>query len=376
VKCLKYKLIIGALSLQSSLTGIGRYTYEIANLLKNDTILDTSYYYGYYSKKLIDPNFINSKPYTIKSLVLKNQKIKKIIRKLINFSSKILSPQFDLYWEPNFIPLDGVKAKKLITTVHDFSFMLYKEFHPKERIEYYEKFFFKNVIKSDFIITGSNYSKQEIIEKLDFSEDKIRVIYHGINHDVFKVHENNEVDFELPSEFILCVGSIEPRKNLKGLLKAYSLLDENLKNKYKLVLVGFSGWENKEIMTLINENKNSIFYLGFLSDEELAKVYNRASCFVFPSFYEGFGLPPLEAMACGTPVVASRASSIPEVCLDTVEYFNPNDIDEISEKISLVLNDKDLQSKMIERGLKRASEFSWQKSADEHLKLFKEVLGI
>ena len=225
------------------------------------------------------------------------------------------------------------------------------------------------------IITGSFYTKSEIMQRLDFKDDKVRVIYHGINHDVFKVYDDLELDIKLPKKYILSVGSIEPRKNLLGLLKAYNLLNDEIKAEYKLVLVGFKGWENREIMEIVNNNKDNIHYLGFVSDEELAKVYNLASLFVFASFYEGFGLPPLEAMACGTPVVCSNLTSMPEICLDAAIYCDAYDADDISKKIEIVLKDDTLKEELIKKGLKRAGEFTWKKSAEEHVKVFKEVMG-
>lgn len=370
---MKHKLLIDSISLLSSLTGIGRYTYEISKILnENDTIF-TEYYYGYYSKKLISPSN-NLKIKNFKSILVKNQLVKQIIRKILFNSSKIFAPSYDLYWQPNFIPNNGIKAKKIVTTIHDFSFILYKDFHPKERIKYLEKFFFKNILKSDIIITGSEYTKQEIIKRLNFSEDKIKVIYHGINHKLFKPNDNIKTNLKLPNKFLLSVGSIEPRKNLINLLKAYNNLDKNIQEEYKLVLVGFKGWENIEIINIINKNKNNIYYLGFVSDEELADIYNLASLFIFPSFYEGFGLPPIEAMACGTPVVSSNLTSMPEICQDAVIYCNPYEINDIGNKIMQVLNDSKLQNKLIMKGLKRASEFRWEKSANDHLAIFKEVL--
>lgn len=370
---MKPSILIDALSLLSSMTGLGRYTYEISKELKRADDFKYSYFYGYYSDKLIE---ISDAPNvkSLKSFIVKNSFLKKTVRRLLFFISSFSAKTYDLYWQPNFIPNDGIKAKKTVTTVHDFSFILHRNFHPKERIEYFEKYFFKNIVKSDMLITGSEYSKQEILERLDFKEHKIKVIYHGINHAIFKQYKDTELNFDIPKKFILSVGSIEPRKNLLGLLKAYNLLESNLKSEYKLVLVGFKGWQNSEIMQLIDKNRENINYLGFISDEELAKVYNLASCFVFPSFYEGFGLPPLEAMACGAPVVSSNLTSMPEICSDAAVYCNPYDIDDIAKKIELVLKNNTLREEMIEKGLKRALEFTWKKSADDHAKVFKEVL--
>lgn len=370
---MKLKLLVDSISLLSPLTGIGRYTYEIAKVLESKENVAVEYFYGYYSKKLIEPSS-GKKKKNLKSIIVKNSLLKKVVRKFLFFSSRIFAPSYDVYWQPNFIPNSGIKAKKIVTSVHDFSFIHHRNFHPKERIEYIEKYFFKNVIKSDLIITGSEYTKREIIERLDFTNEQVKVIYHGIDHKIFRVYEDINLKMELPKKFIFSVGSIEPRKNLLGLLKSYNELDKQIKQEYKLVLAGFKGWENSEIMELINKDKKNIHYLGFISDVELAKVYNLASCFVFPSFYEGFGLPVLEAMACATPVICSNTSSLPEVGGDAVSYCDPFDITDIKSKIELVLSDEELQQKMIQKGLERAKEFSWEKSAEEHMKVFKEVL--
>jgi glycosyltransferase involved in cell wall biosynthesis len=370
---LKPKLLVDSISLLSSLTGIGRYTYEVSKKIKEKNICETEFFYGYYSANLIEPSAAKELK-SFKSFIIKNAFLKELIREALFLISRVFSRSYDLYWQPNFVPNLGIKAKKIVTSVHDFSFILHKEYHPKERIDFLEKYFYKNIIKSDMIITGSEFSKKEILERLDFKEEQIKVIYHGIDHDLFKVYDDLTINFELPKKFIFSVGSIEPRKNLLGLLKAYNLLSSEIKKEYKLVLAGFKGWENKEIVDLINQDKENIFYLGFISDQELAKVYNLASCFLFPSFYEGFGLPVLESMACGTPVVCSDSSSIPEVGGDAVVYCNPYDINDIKDKIELVLKDTSLQQEMIKKGLERAQLFSWDKSADEHLKVFKSLL--
>ena len=370
---MKPKILIDAISLLSPLTGIGRYTYEISKYLKNQDTFDVHYFYGYHSKQLLEPSKnLNIK--NLKSILVKNSLLKKILRKILAVSSKIFSPTYDIYWQPNFIPNTGIKSKKVITTVHDFSFVLYKDFHPKERIAYFEKNFFSTIYKSDIIITGSQYSKQEILQRVDFDKEKIKVIYHGIDHNLFKIYGDLSLSFKLPHKFIFSVGSIEPRKNLIGLLNAYNLLDTKDKKEYSLVLAGFQGWENREIMELIEKNKMYIHYLGYVSDEELAKIYNLASLFVYPSFYEGFGLPPLEAMACGTPVITSNVSSLPEVGGDAVIYCDPYEINHIKEKIALVLHDKNLQKEMIAKGLNRAKEFTWEKSGEKHIEVFKKVM--
>ena len=370
---MKKKFLIDSISLLSPLTGIGRYTNEISKYIKNTNDYQLNFFYGYYSSQLIEPNKTATIK-TIKSFIIQNQFLKRIARKFIFIYSKFFKPSYELYWQPSMIPNINIKSKKVVTTVHDFSFILYRDFHPKERMKFFENNFFKNIKKSDIIITGSLFSKKEILERLDFKDEEVKVIYHGVNHKIFKIYKDTILNFDLPKKFILSVGSIEPRKNLLGLLKAYNLLDENLKDEYKLVLVGFKGWENKEFMQLINNDKKNIHYLGFISDEELAKVYNKATCFAFASFYEGFGLPILEAMACGTPVLSSNSSSMPEVGGDCVLYCNPHDVIDIKNNMEILLANKQLQKKLIEMGLKRVKNFSWEKSAIEHMKIFEELL--
>lgn len=367
------KILVDSISLLSPLTGIGRYTYEVSKQLEEDNSLLIEYFYGYYSKKLIHPS--SSKEIKgLKSFILKNPMIKKMVRKILLSYVHLFSKSYELYWQPNFIPNSGIKAKKIVTTVHDFSFILYRDFHPKERIEYFEKYFFNNLDRSDMIITGSEYTKREILKYTKFKEDKIVVIYHGIDHNLFKVYQKIELGFDLPSKFILSVGSIEPRKNLLRLLKAYQGLPLEIKDEYKLLLVGFSGWENSEIISLIKELEEYVQYLGFISDEELAQVYNLATLFVYPSLYEGFGLPVLEAMACGTAVVSSGLSSLPEVGGDAPLYCDPYSITDIQEKIVSTLADSSKRDSMVEKGLAQAQKFSWQKSAQEHKRVFTLML--
>lgn len=371
---MKKKILIDSVSLLSPLTGIGRYTNEILHQIKKRDLYTLSFFYGYHSRYLIDLSK-HSSAKMLKAILSKSQVFKKITRKIVAINSRLFQPSYDLYWQPNFIPNSAINTKKIVTTVHDFSFVMYPEFHPKERIDYFEKNFLKNIIRSDTIITGSNFTKQEIVSRLNFSKDKVKVIYHGINHNIFKIHKDTKLDFELPKKYILSVGSIEPRKNFLGLLKAYNLLDDKLKKEYKLVIVGFQGWENQEFMQQIKTYKEAVIYLGYISDEELAIVYNKASCFVFTSFYEGFGLPILEAMACGTPVVTSNTASMPEVGGDAVVYCNPNNPIDIKEKLHLVLCNQVLRTKIIQKGLKRVKLFSWEKAAQEHIKVFEELLS-
>lgn len=379
------KVLIDASSLLSPITGIGRYTYETSKRLQNLTVdkYEIFFNYGFCSKELYVPSSKQTntqlKAKKLQSFIKKFSLLKKIGRKFYAFIAKFNMNMYDFYWQPNFIPTKNVKAKKIVCTLHDFSFKLQPHWHPKERLEYFNKNFYL-IQRATHIITGSKFTKKEIIDYMQISEDKISVIYHGVDHELYKTYPLKETqktkdEFLLPKKFLLFVGSIEPRKNLITLLKAYNLLSQEQKSELPLILVGFKGWKNKDIMKEIEKNKEYIRYLGFVTDTELAHIYNLATIFIYPSLYEGFGLPPLEAMACGAPVIVSNVASLPEVCGDAALYINPTDLQDIKDKILTLLNDETLRETLSQKGKAQAALFSWDKSAQEHLKVFQKVLA-
>lgn len=271
-----------------------------------------------------------------------------------------------LFCPANIAPLFIPRSKKLIVTIHDVSFLTYPQSFSKFFRIYY-KFIIPIVIKrADVIITVSRYSQKEIEYYYPSAVKKTRVVYLGVDTSFYSKKEQNKKDQ------ILYVGSMNARKNFIGVLKAFELLNDK---KYKLLMVGnFSSnfmidEQNQKILDASKNNPN-IEFIQNTSNEKLVELYQDSKLFLFPSLYEGFGLPVLEAMACGTPVVCSHSSSLPEVGGDAVVYCDPNNIDNIQEKIKLVLENDNLQKNMIEKGLQRAKEFSWNKSAKKHIELF------
>ncbi len=269
-----------------------------------------------------------------------------------------------------FAPLFKFGNKKIVTTIHDIAFITQPTTLSK-KFQLYYKYSIKRVIeKADKIITVSNFSKSEIEENYPQSIGKIKVIYLG-RSPIFKRIDNIE-----KKKQILYVGSLNERKNFLGVLKAFELLNTN---NYKLIIVGnfFDTYKlSKEVQENLQKARNNtnIEFMHGVSNDELVKIYNESKLFLFPSFYEGFGLPVLEAMSCGTPVICSNTSSLPEVGGDAVVYCNPNDTNDIKNKIEVVLNDENLQKEMINKGLERAKLFSWEKSANEHIEIFVETL--
>lgn len=245
--------------------------------------------------------------------------------------------------------------KNKISTIHDIAYVRYpKTFDFKFRTFY--KLLIPRVLRSSkHIITVSEFSKKEIVNYYGIDSDKISVVYNAVS-DTFKPNKT-----ETKEHYILGVSSVTYQKNLHSLIRAFNMIDNpNL----KLYLVGGvnRNFASVELLNDIKGNKNVILK-GRVNDKELITLYSNAQCFVFPSLYEGFGIPPLEAQACGCPVVCSYAASLPEACADSVIYCDPNNVDDIKEKIEIVLSDERLKNELIEKGFQNIKRFSWEKSA-------------
>jgi len=289
-------------------------------------------------------------------------------------------PECDIFWSPHFnTPLLSIKSKKRIVTIHDVNHLSNPSYYNLLK-RLWAKCLYKNAVKkSDCIITVSEFSKLEILKYFKTEELKINIVHCGVseNFGVSKVVISNEI--VLPNSYLLYVGNVKPHKNLITLLKAYNELEKSIKEKYKLVIMGKKeGFitNDRNVFDFI-ENHNLeryIYFTGHVKDEEVPFIYEKATLLVFPSLYEGFGLPLLEAMSCQIPVLSSDRASLPEVGGEAALYFNPLDPVELKEKIVLLMNDEDLKSKMIEKGNKRVQIFNWEQSIQEHLRIFKNTI--
>jgi len=393
------KIVINTNSLLSPLTGIGQYTYQLSKKLKEiDTDNGYAYYYGFFSDELLSKVDHESTPQqsleqykirtfqNVKNMVKQIPVVGKVGRELRMAFSKTLqrvnAPKFDLYFEPNFIPLEEIRTKKIVTMVFDLSVLLYPEWHPKSRVEIFEKYFQKGLKRSDIILTSTNFIKQQIIEHLKIEEFRIGVTPIDCNKEKFKLHDPEIVSSylkknQIPENYLMFVGSIEPRKNILGILKAYQILPEHLRKDLYLVFCGPSGWKNQSIYEFIEKNglNNKIIFMNYITDEHLSYIYNRAKALVYPSFYEGFGLPPLEAMSSGCPAIVSDIPTHREVCGDAVLYADPHSPEQISSVIQKVLEDGSLQQSMRKKGLEQSQKFSWERTAKETIKIFRSLNG-
>ncbi|WP_406657589.1 glycosyltransferase family 1 protein [Methanolobus sp. ZRKC2] len=277
-----------------------------------------------------------------------------------------------LFAPKNVIPY-FVPCKKVVT-IHDLAY-----FMPElNAYTWKDTFYMKKMIKSssnraDLIISVSENTKKDIVSILRTKEEKVKAINSGVSSE-FKIIKNNQVlddirqKYQLNNEFILFTGGITPRKNMLRLIQAFNIISEKV--PHDLVLTDVGGWNNKEELRVIEQN-DRIRRLGFIKDEDMPALYNLAGIFAYPSLYEGFGLPLLEAMACGCPVVSSNCSSLPEVVGDAAVMVDPYDIDTLAKAIYEVLVNDNLREELITKGLDRVKEFSWDKCARETLNVLK-----
>lgn len=294
------------------------------------------------------------------------------IKEQLAFPVKI--PRSDLFWSPHYnIPLLPIRTKKRIVTIHDACHLaLGHLLSCPERT--YARFVMKRALHhSDAVVTDSEFSKNELIRFLGSPQKTIHVIHPAVDSARFqKVTDTNKLlhlqkKYFLPSQFVLFVGNLKPHKNIHGLLSAF----ENISPDIHLVIVG----KRKELRNSLQEpNQKKIFFLEQVPDEDLSGLYSLAKMLILPSFYEGFGLPPLEAMSCGCPTIVSNAASLPEVCQDASLYIQPENPQEIAKAVEKLIQEPLFSFQLIQKGFERIKHFNWQKTAEGYLELFQQVL--
>lgn len=271
-----------------------------------------------------------------------------------------------------------------IATIHDMNYFYYPEDFSRLPVLFLKVLVLLSARKSDKIITISKNSKKDIVRILKVPESKISIIYQaGDIHSSLMPDENAMTkklreEYEIDRKFILTVSASHPHKNLHRLIRAYDILRRNHKIEHKLVVVGIRGRAQSLLLELITKLslQESIIFTGWIPSEDIPLLYSAADLFIFPSLFEGFGNPVLEAMACGTPVVCSNATSLPEVVGDAAILVNPHDIDEMARAMREVLTDTNLRDKLAKKGLRRSKAFSWEETARRTLKVYEETARI
>ena len=287
--------------------------------------------------------------------------------------------RLDVFHSPDFIP-PAFGAKRRIITVHDLNFHYYPQFLTVESKRYYADQIQWAVRVADHISADSEATRQDLIDILHVPEPKVTTIHLAANPLYEQTYSETAVaatlqQHNLPHGFILFVGTLEPRKNLPMLLRAYALMRRETAVDVPLILIGSKGWLYDEIFATIEELglRDHVRHLPHIFDEQLAHLYTAAGVLVTPSYYEGFGLPALEAMHCGCPVIVSNRGSLPEVAGEAGLLLDPDDMTAWAESMAQVLSSADLRARMVKNGRVQAQKFSWQKTAAATLKLYQGV---
>ena len=356
-------------------TGIGTYAYQLLNMFNNiDKVND----YVLFAPSPWDMNInLNSNFLTATSESCGSG----VFWDEVNMPNIIKDKNLDIYHVPqNGVGLSKDKICKYVITLHDV--IPYRM--PNTASDRYLKIFNEEIPKviplCDGIITVSNFSKRDIIRSFNCSEDKVYVT-HLAAEDIYKPLSKSKScslikhNYGIDGDFILYIGGFSPRKNIIGLIESFSKLITLYKKNISLVIAGTKGKSydlyHSRAIDLNIENK--VIFPGFIEMNHIPYIYNAAKLFVYPSFYEGFGLPPVEAMACGTPVVTSNSTSIPEIVGDAAILMDPYDVDDLCEKMYLVLTNKELKDSLVSKGLARSSELSWEKTAKQTLDAYSSI---
>ncbi|MCR4405362.1 MAG: glycosyltransferase family 4 protein [Anaerolineae bacterium] len=292
---------------------------------------------------------------------------------------ELITGAVDVFHSPDFT-LPPVWRARTVLTVHDLSFLRVPQCFTNALRRYLEQVVPRSVSRADHVIADSESTKRDLAELLGTPADKVTVIYSGVEPRFRPITDRARLEavrrrYNLPERFILSVGTLQPRKNFGVLIEAFSRLKVGT-GSCKLVIVGGKGWLYEDIFARVEGLglQGEVSFPSFVADEDLPAIYNLAEVFALPSLYEGFGLPPLEAMACGTPVVTSNTSSLPEVVGDAGLMVEPMDVDGLARAMARLLEDGDLRREMAQRGLARAREFTWERAARQLLAVYTGVM--
>ena len=362
-------------------TGVGEYTFELLNaIFQIDK--ENQYFLFYNSKKNVDdiiPYWLqdnvhyvakrySNKLFNLAQLLLSWPKIDKLIIKQAHLT------KLDYFFSPNLNFTSLSKEVKHILTIHDLSFELFPDFFT------YKDFWWHKILNpkkqcqlAHVILVPSENTKRDLLNFYDLKTEKISVIYPGLSSVFSKKNSNDVSKYDLPDNYILFLGAVEPRKNIISIIQAFEKAYSQLPLPYNLVIAGAPGWKNKEIFDKISNSliKDKIKHIGYVKNEDKPEIYRRAAVFVYPSFYEGFGFPILEAMHCGIPVITSNRSSIPEITQENAYLTDPNRPQQITTGLIKILNDQNLSNSLKEKGQIRSTNFSWNTAAKKFLEILK-----
>jgi glycosyltransferase involved in cell wall biosynthesis len=357
-------------------TGIGRYTWELAQRLPNHPQLADVRFYRH-------GRWVNNLQSLLDAPAALTQNIPSMHLKLprrVRDWGMAVACRGSVFHGPNyFLP---ACADIGVITVHDLSVFKFPETHPADRLRQFERDFSRSVAQAAHVITDSQTTRAEVITFTGLPANRVTAVPLGVSA-AFKPMVNHEMVLPLqkygltPQGYVLCVSTLEPRKKIGELLAAWRLLPHGLRKAYPLVLAGTNGWLSQALQAQISkgEMQGWVRHLGYVPEEDLPLLYAGAALFIYPSTYEGFGLPPIEAMACGIPVLVSDQSCLPEVTKGAALMVNPDDVEALSETLEKGIKDNDWRSSSVIHGQLVAASYGWERCIDETAALYHNILA-
>ncbi|MBE2221194.1 MAG: glycosyltransferase family 4 protein [Anaerolineae bacterium] len=364
--------------------GIGRYTRELVQAILAQ---DSDNEYVLFSApppsgKSLSQIFPTKPQITYKIAPVSEQWLYRIwYRARLPVSIQRLTGKLDLFHSPDFVLPPTGGAVPTLLTVHDLSFVHYPEVYPEVLVNYLNKVVPWSVGRATHILADSAATKQDLMAIWQVPDEKITVLYSGVSESFVKVEDEGRITavrhkYNLgQAPYLLSVGTVQPRKNYQMLIQAFAPLAN--KFPHNLYIAGGKGWLYDDMMAEIERQGliDRVRFIGFVDDEDLPTLYSAADLYLFPSLYEGFGLPMLEAMACGVPVIASDVSSLPEVGEGTAVLLPPHALSEWTQTMQAVLSSPQQQEQMISAGYQNVQRFSWKNSSDQLLKIYQVLLS-
>ncbi|MBN1177582.1 MAG: glycosyltransferase family 4 protein [Anaerolineae bacterium] len=365
--------------------GIGRYTRELVRAVLT---LPSDDFYTLFAAtgKLGDGNCellsalgisqfaVPNSQFAIRTVPLSDEWLARLWhRARLPLPVEAITGRLDLFYSPDFVLPPTLPRTRTLLTVHDLSFLHYPDHFVPKLVQYLSRVVPRSVARADRVLADSEATRRDLIALLDVPPEKVALLYSGVDAcfrpqsepgERERLAEHHGLDAR---PYILSVGTLQPRKNYVGLIRAFARLE---RRDVQLVIAGGRGWLYEDVLAEAARHADRVAVLGFVDDAELPALYRGAALFAFPSFYEGFGLPVLEAMACGTPVVCSNASSVPEVAGDAALLVDPHDEDALAAALARALDDEALRAGMVERGLAQAARFSWERAARQLVEAF------
>lgn len=375
------KVAFNGTALLSPWAGVGQYTGQLAAELLRSGQVEPEFFYGFgWSTSVRSAPIPGAGRWfpLLRRWVPHSYALRRAIQNRL-FERHTRGDRFTLYHEPNFLPLDF--DGPTVVTVHDLSWIRFPETHPPERVKALERHFEPGLARAGRVITDSEYVRNELIRSFNLPPERVRSIPLAASP-IFAPVQASVAAPRLaahglrPGEYFLSVGTLEPRKNLLRVVQAYRNLPGSMQARVPLVLVGNSGWNAGPLAESLEPLAASgrVRRLGYLPTEDLAIITASALALVYPSLYEGFGLPPLEAMQCGVPPIVSATSAMSEVTGDAALHVDPTDPDAIAQAMRRLAEDGVLRQRMGDSGRSRAATFSWRKCATETIEVYRDLV--